>query len=133
MPAAPGTSNIYGVTNDPCRIRDFAWYKDTSEIGTSAVAKKKANPWGLYDMLGNVNEWVYDFYSPAAYKEDSQQETTINPKGPKTGRYTSPAAAPTAVQLKKYVVLQEIMKRNFGVGATPRYPRAFGGCPQWTS
>lgn len=38
-------------------IDDYAWHWDNIEQ-TSAVAKKKPNAWGLYDMLGNVSEWV---------------------------------------------------------------------------
>jgi formylglycine-generating enzyme required for sulfatase activity len=37
-------------------------------------------------MSGNVREWVYDFYSPTAYKEASEKSPAVNPKGPKTGK-----------------------------------------------
>lgn len=81
-----GTANIFGNGNDPDRLKDFAWYKDTADSETSEAAKKKPNAWGLYDMLGNVREWVYDFYSPTAYKEAAEKSPAVNPKGPETGK-----------------------------------------------
>ena len=95
-----GATNAFGVTSDPEQMKDFAWYKATAESGTSEVAKKKANAWGLYDMAGNVREWVHDFYSPTAYQDAAKQAPAVNPKGPQTGQvhvarggdYNSPAA-----------------------------------------
>ena len=81
-----GTANIYGVGSDPDRLADFAWYEATADSETSEVGKKKPNAWGLYDMSGNVREWVHDFYSPTAYKEAAKKNPAINPKGPKTGK-----------------------------------------------
>ena len=81
-----GTADIFGVGNDPDQLKDFAWYEDTADRETSEVAKKKPNAWGLYDMLGNVREWVYDFYNPTAYKEAARKSPAVNPKGPETGK-----------------------------------------------
>lgn len=50
-------------------------YRQTTiEIGSFAP-----NPWGLYDMHGNVREWVYDYYG------EYDTEQTNNPTGPTTG------------------------------------------------
>lgn len=81
-----GANNVFGFGSDPKQLENHAWYEDNSEIELHEVAKKKPNAWGLYDMLGNVCEWVYDFYSPTAYTEPAKANPAVNPKGPKQGK-----------------------------------------------
>ena len=80
-----GTTEIFGSTNYPKLLKDFVWYQDTSDDMPHEVAKKNPNPWGLYDMQGNVCEWVSDFYSPDTYANNAKNSPTTNPKGPTKG------------------------------------------------
>jgi formylglycine-generating enzyme required for sulfatase activity len=97
--ARAGTENVFGVSNEAAGLDDYAWYQDNADLELHAVGTKKPNAWGLYDMQGNVREWVHDFYSPTAYKEAGRSNPAINPTGPAGGKvhvarggfYDSPA------------------------------------------
>lgn len=55
-----------------------------NKIGTTKVASYPANGYGLYDMAGNVWQWVADWYRADAFAEEAKQSFVIhNPKGPK--------------------------------------------------
>ena len=57
-----GTTSKFSFGDDESKLRDYAWYNVNSGGKTHDVGQKKPNPWGLYDMHGNVWEWVQDIY-----------------------------------------------------------------------
>lgn len=62
-----GTKTAYFFGDDPAMLDEYAWHKGNSEEAYHKVGQKKPNPWGLYDIHGNVSEWVLDQFDPEIY------------------------------------------------------------------
>jgi formylglycine-generating enzyme required for sulfatase activity len=94
-------------------IDQVAWYSGNSEGRTHDVAQKPANGFGLFDVLGNVWEWVNDWYDETYYQNSPSQD----PPGPANG--------------------QRRVLRGGSWGASPvfaRVSRRIGGVPyQWNN
>jgi formylglycine-generating enzyme required for sulfatase activity len=74
-----GSTGSYFFGKDGKQLGDYAWFMDNSDSKPHELGKKKANPWGLYDILGNVAEWVLDEYDGNFYKSAKPGELLVEP------------------------------------------------------
>jgi len=76
--ARAGTSTKWFFGNDSAKLGDYAWGKENSGLKPNPAGQKKPNPWGLYDIYGNVWEMVADTYQ----KDYFAQGPKTDPTGP---------------------------------------------------
>lgn len=86
--ARAGTTTAYYFGNDASKMGEYEWsYDNAPNFQYAQVGKKKPNPWGLYDMLGNVAEWTLDQYQADYYKN-------LQKLGPKATGFFVPSTTP---------------------------------------
>ena len=80
-----GTTTRFSFGDSSSSLGDYAWFENNAmfvdQKYAHAVGQKKPNPWGMYDMHGNVWEWCSDWYKEDYYAQAHRD----NPKGPTTG------------------------------------------------
>jgi len=80
-----GTTTRFSFGDSDSSLDDYAWYRsnahEVDQKYAHQVGLKKPNPWGLYDLHGNVWEWCSDFYDKDYYSNSP----SVDPKGPPAG------------------------------------------------
>ena len=80
-----GSATRWSFGDDESQLTRYAWYSynawEAGEGYAHAVGQKKPNAWGLYDMHGNVREWVQDWWDRDYYNSSPR----VDPLGPSSG------------------------------------------------
>ncbi|WP_428264964.1 SUMF1/EgtB/PvdO family nonheme iron enzyme [Haliangium sp.] len=89
-----GTTTRWWFGNDAAQLSEHAWYRENSDGEPKLVGSKPANPWGLYDMHGNIWEWCWDVYG--SYSELATTAPLIDPLGRSASKARQADSSPTS-------------------------------------
>lgn len=71
--ARAGTDTPYFFGSRPDSLGRYAWYSGNSDGTYHPVGKKQPNPWGLYDIYGNVAEWTLDRFESGVFGNSASE------------------------------------------------------------
>jgi len=110
-----GSKTKFFFGDSPSRYGDYAWFKDNDGGKSHPVGQKKPNPWGLYDIYGNVVERVSDRFAKDYYAKSPKKDPTGWRMGtkshfeyevdvPRAGKYALTAQVVTANYAQELMV-----------------------------
>ena len=76
-----GTSSSYYFGDEPAQLHNHAWFRGNSGKKIHPVGLKSPNPWKLFDMYGNVREWVGNSFVNTLLNDSEQDEFRISRGG----------------------------------------------------
>ena len=79
--ARAGSQTLWSFGDTGSSMRRYGWFRDNAGGSTHPVGQKRANAWGLFDVHGNVYEWVQDWYAQDYYSRSPVRD----PQGPESG------------------------------------------------
>ena len=101
------TKWFYG--DDDAKIGDYAWFKDNAGGKSHPVGQKKPNPFGLYDIYGNVCERISDTYSKSYYAKSPKTD----PTGPSQGTQSHLEYEVTVPKSGTYAFTAQVVTSNY--------------------
>lgn len=104
-----GRDSKWFFGNDPSQIGEYSWFKGNAGAKSHPVGQKKPNPWGLYDIYGNVCERISDTYARNYYS----QSPKVDPTGPSQGTKSRFEYKVTAPRSGKYSLTARVVTANY--------------------
>jgi formylglycine-generating enzyme required for sulfatase activity len=104
-----GTHTKYFFGDDPSKLGEYAWFEDNDGGKSHPVGQKKPNPWGLYDICGNVVERVSDKYAKDYYAKSPK----VDPTGPSQGTKSRFEYKVTVPRAGKYSLTAQVVTANY--------------------
>jgi len=108
--ARAGSDTKWFFGNDPSQLGDYAWFKDNADAKSHPVGQKEPNPWGLYDIYGNVCERISDKYFRSYYSISP----TLDPTGPRQGTKSQFEYMVTVPRSGKYALTAQVVTNQHG-------------------
>ena len=79
-----GSTTVYSFGDDDGDLEEYAWWKTNSDGRSQKIKTRKPNAWGLYDMHGNLSEWVLEHYAKDTYAQRKPGSFAAPVKSPMT-------------------------------------------------
>jgi len=117
--ARAGSSATYFFGDDPKDLEQYAWYSGNSGNSYQKVGQKLPNPFGLYDILGNVAEWTMDQYDKQGYPKKPMAFVPVAKEYPISVRGGSFQDTPEALRSANRLGSDPIWKVR-----DPQFPRS---------